>query len=252
MNRKCRVVIPAAGSGSRSGLSYPKTLYLLDGSPILVRICRIFSSYDDNPIIIINPASEKMFREVLDKYHISATIVFQHEPKGMGDALLQVKDQVADDDDILLVWSDIPLLSPRTVQQLVDCHTVSKNDFSMATIISGNCYTIVERVGGKLTKVIETRAMGLPPGKDTERDIGLFIFNKQKLFSLLEKDKLVTVVDGKKEHGFLYIIEKLVTSGLKVDGYPVATQQDLFSFNSQADIKEIEEFIQSNAQAQEH
>ena len=36
-----RVLIPAAGLGTRAGLPYPKTLYPVDGTPILHRLATL-------------------------------------------------------------------------------------------------------------------------------------------------------------------------------------------------------------------
>lgn len=243
MKRNLRVVIPAAGRSSRSGLSYPKSLHRIEGLPILVRLCKAMLEYDATPIIIINPGHLSLFEETLNEFEIKAQFVFQHEPLGMGNALLQVNTVVKDDEDILLVWSDIPLLNANTIRHLVNCHRAAQNDFSLVTSLCASCYTIVKRDKGKLTAVIETRAEGLPPGKDGERDIGLFVFRKQPVFSLLQKFEEYTEVNGKKEQGFLYIIQKLVQEGYRAEGYPIAVPADVLSFNTPEDLKEIEESI---------
>ncbi len=238
-----RVVIPAAGTSSRSGLPYPKTLYPLQEIPIIVRLCKLFLQYDQNPIVIINPAFEHLFLETFSKFNIKAQIVFQTQPLGMGNALLQVENVVNDDDDILLIWSDIPLITPITIEHLVNCHAISKNDFSFITALSAECYTIVLRDSGKVQSVIETRALNIPSGKNTEREIGLFLFNKGKIFNLLNNNTITTLINGKVEQGFLSIIEKAVDNNLKVEGYPVALKNDILSFNTPDDLIEIEKNI---------
>jgi bifunctional N-acetylglucosamine-1-phosphate-uridyltransferase/glucosamine-1-phosphate-acetyltransferase GlmU-like protein len=172
---------------------------------------------------------------------VKAQFVLQSEPKGMGDAILKIDDHIENDTDILLVWSDIPLLSSHTVKQMADCHRIFNNDFTFVTALCDDCYTIVEReVTGKLLKVIETRAAGIPPGKNGERDIGLFIFKKEIVFPLLKK----SLEDGNgepdhKEKGFLHIIELLALAQRKAEGYPIALPADVLSFNSPDDLDQI-------------
>ncbi len=235
-----RVVIPAAGASSRSGLPYPKTLYPLNGIPIIVRLCKIFFKYDTNPIVIINPSFKNLFLETFTKFKIAPQLIFQNQSLGMGNALLQVDKVVNEDDDILLIWSDIPLISPTTIDHLVNCHTISKNDFSFITAIANDCYTIVKRDNGNIKSVIETRALNMPSGKNTEREIGIFLFKKGKIFKLLQNNTITTLVNGRVEQGFLSIIEKVVENKLKIEGYPLAAQNDLLSFNTPADLSEIE------------
>jgi bifunctional UDP-N-acetylglucosamine pyrophosphorylase/glucosamine-1-phosphate N-acetyltransferase len=240
INKKYRLVIPAAGRSSRSGLDYPKTLHLVGGIPILVRLCCNFKQYDEYPIIIINPIHEILFRKVLSEHDVNAEIAYQNEPMGMGHALLQAEGLIMDDEDVILVWSDIPLLNTFTIKHLLDCHGVSENDFSFVTGFCDSCYTIVVREKGKIISVIETRSAGIDPGKFGERDIGFFVFKKKPTFFLLKEQKKYVHINGRNEHGFLYIIEKLVLNGGKVEGYPIARENDLLSFNTPEDLRQIE------------
>jgi bifunctional UDP-N-acetylglucosamine pyrophosphorylase/glucosamine-1-phosphate N-acetyltransferase len=228
MSRTQRVIIPAAGRSSRSGLNYPKSLYRIKDIPILVRLCQKLKEYDDSPLIIINQQHELLFQNTLEEFGITATFVYQNEPAGMGHALLQAEEHIEENEDVLLVWSDIPMLDALTIRHMVDCHIVSQNDFSFVTAICDSCYTIVSREKGLVRSVIETRAAGMLPGKGGERDIGLFIFKKQPLFSLLKEEGGIAEVNGRKEFG------------CKVEGYPLAKEEDLLSFNTPEDLRQIE------------
>lgn len=240
MNQQYRVIIPAAGRSSRSGLSYPKTLYKLAGTPILIRLIRLLYLYDHRPLIVINPEHRQLFDEVLLANNCEAEFVYQQEALGMGHALLETESYLDDEKPVILVWSDIPLLHPHTLAHMVNCHGMAENDFSFVTALCPSCYTIVQREKGYVKSVIETRAAGIAPGKDGERDIGLFVFRKQPVFDELRKHSEFTEVNGKQEQGFLYVIEKLVLSGYKVEGYPLALEQDILSFNTPEDLQAIE------------
>ena len=243
MKEKFRVIIPAGGASSRSGLAYPKTLYKLDGLPILIRVFNIIEEYDKRPLIVINPDHQILFEQILNEYGKQAELVMQHSPKGMGDAILQTDDKINKDTNIILIWSDIPFLSSITLKHLVDCHIVSRNNFSLVTSLGENCYTIVERENGQLLRVKETRALGIEPAKKGERDIGLFVFQKQPTYELLKKNANQEYLAGKQEHGFLYIIEKLVNNQMKVEGYPLALAKDVLSFNTPGDLEQIKKRI---------
>lgn len=235
--RKFRAVIPAAGKSSRSGLNYPKTLYRIAGVPILVRVCSLLSPYDQRPLIIINPAFQAQFEAVLNEFAISAQLVFQESAKGMGDALLQADTYLRDDEDIILIWSDIPFIAAQTLDRLVNCHVAMENNFSLASFLGKNCYTIVSRNEGKFAEVLETRALGIPPADEGERDIGLFIFKKQPLFDVLA----TAPMEEGKEHGFLDAIGRLAATGAKVEAYPIAQANDVLSFNTPEELVIIEQ-----------
>lgn len=236
MATKFRAVIPAAGKSSRSGLNYPKTLYRVNGVPILIRICRLLEAYNTRPLVIINPVFQEKFETVLQEFGQDAELIFQENAKGMGDALLQATNYLSAEEDIILIWSDIPFIAASTLKLLIDCHIAHQNNFSLATRLGKDCYTIVSRNAGKLQDVLETRALGIAPAADGERDIGLFIFKKNPLFEIIAN----ATVAGGKEHGFLDAIGRLVKAGAKVEAYPIAQANDVLSFNTPEELLEIE------------
>jgi bifunctional UDP-N-acetylglucosamine pyrophosphorylase/glucosamine-1-phosphate N-acetyltransferase len=238
--KKFRVLIPAGGRSSRSGLNYPKTLHKIGGLPILIRICRLVAAYDIKPLIIINPAFQQTFKDVLETYNQSADLIYQHEPRGMGDAVLKAESVLDDETTVILIWSDIPLLNELTLQHLTDCHKACENDFSMVTYVGRDCYTIVERTAGKLTAVIETRAAGIAPAAQGERDIGLFVFEKAPVYKLLKEAAIDFTSGIEKEQSFLTVVAQLNKAGNKIEGYPIAMATDVLSFNTPEELATIE------------
>lgn len=234
-----RVLIVAAGRGVRAGLPYPKTLFSVQGKPILVRIAELLAPYDSEPTVIVSLDGETPVRECLDSKGIHAHLVVQHQQNGMGDAVLQFERSPAfpGAEHVLLVWGDIPFLQPLTVATMIDTHIREGNDFTFATGMVDSAYTLVSRdAAGQVTGVVETREQGIAKPQAGERDIGLFVFRKTVVLDALRED-----LPGKwgkltGEHGFLYIIGHLVSRGLRVAALPIATELDLVSLNSVKDI----------------
>lgn len=236
-----RALVAAAGRGTRAGLPYPKTLFPIQGVPILVRIAQLLRPYDQSPTVIVSPEGKEVVARCLRDHAVTAELVIQSEPRGMGDAVLRFKDSPAFDTakHVLLIWGDIPFVQPSTVEVLVTAHLQHQNDFTLATRTVEKAYTVVSRdQQGSVTGVCETREMGLssPPGG--ERDIGLFIFRKQPVFDALQEDLPGKFGKATGEHGFLYVIEHLVRKGGRVEALPVASELDLVSLNSMTDIYE--------------
>jgi len=238
--KKINVLIPAAGRGSRSGLSIPKSLKEINGIPIIIRICNQLSNYDNNPKIVINQKDEALFLASFKKHKINAQLIYQNTPLGMGHAILQAKDYINDGEEILLVWSDIPFLQKSTIDGLVLNHLNAKNVFSLASYVCSNPYTLIERINGKVVKLLEThKNTFLDKVSKGERDIGLFIFDKKIIFDLLEKDFKKYDITSKVEFGFLSIIEKISDNKLNIDAYAIATEKDILSFNTPEDLVKI-------------
>jgi len=235
-----RVLIPAAGRGSRAGLPYPKTLYPVDGIPILHRLLAALNPYDANPTVVVSPQGKPLVFTSLQQAAFNAHLVVQAAPRGMGDAVLCFEQSPAAGhaEHILLAWGDLANLQPRTVASLVEAHNAADNDFTFVTRVVDQAYTPVQRdMSGKVVSVRETREQGVSVCQPGERDIGLFVFRQQPVFSALQADLPGKIGGATGEHGFLYVIEHLVRSGYRVDALPIATQQDLFSLNALADLE---------------
>jgi bifunctional UDP-N-acetylglucosamine pyrophosphorylase/glucosamine-1-phosphate N-acetyltransferase len=237
-----RVVIAAAGRGSRAGLPYPKTLYPVKGVPILLRILELLMPYDANPTVVVSPLGEAPIRDCLTSAGLAAHLVMQPSANGMGDAVLRFTNSPAFEtaEHLLLVWGDIPLIQPETVKVLVQTHFVNGNDFTFATRQVDSAYTVVTRDQvGRVLGVVETREVGLDQQQQGERDIGLFVFRKDVTLTTLSEDLSGKFGKSTGEHGFLYVIEHLAKRGLRVEALPIATKQDLVSLNRLEDLAGI-------------
>mgnify|MGYP006281951623 CR=1 FL=1 len=234
-----RVLIPAAGRGSRAGLPYPKTLYPIDGTPILHRLLSTLSPYDHTPTVIVSPQGRPLIQDSLQQAALNAHIVTQSEPRGMGDAVLHFERSPAATcaENILLAWGDLANLQASTVAGLVHAHFSADNVFTFATRLVEEAYTIVQRnQAGQVLSVLESREQAGHRPQPGERDIGLFIFRPQPVFSILRADASGKLGESTGEHGFLYAIQHLVQSGYCVEALPIATAQDLLSLNALTDL----------------
>lgn len=236
---KIQALVVAAGRGTRAGLPYPKTLFPIKGLPILIRIARLLQPYDKTPTVIVSPEGKGPIEKCIRDHFLTAHLVVQSEPRGMGDAVLQFKDSPVFDaaEHVLLIWGDIPFIQSSTLDLVVDAHLHNHNDFTFATRVVDDAYTVVSRDHqGAVLGVCETRELGVLSEGSAERDIGLFIFRKQLVFDALQED--LPSKFGKKtgEHGFLYVIEHLVKKGYRIEALPVATELDLVSLNNMKDL----------------
>lgn len=234
-----RALVVAAGRGTRASLPYPKTLYPIQGKPILVRILELLLPFDNQPTIIVSPEGERPIIQSILQNSMRAYLVIQPEPIGMGDAVLRFAHSpaFADAEHVLLIWGDIPFIHPETISGMVDSHIQNKNDFTFVTRKVDSAYTLVSRdAAGYVTGVVETRECGSVKPQAGERDIGLFIFRKAAVFKILSEELPGKWGKSTGEHGFLYIISHLAMRGLNVSGLPLAKEKDLISLNSLKDV----------------
>lgn len=233
-----RVLIAAAGAGSRAGLPYPKTLHPVRGQPILVRLIELLRPIDPAPTVVVSPAGRDAIAAVLREHGLAAELAEQPAPTGMGDAILCARGTRADEGEhLLVVWGDVPLIERATVETMCAAHLARGNDFTFVTRHVDRAYTFVSRApDGQVLALTETREAGVQP-QPGERDIGLFIFRREPTLSILAEQREGARGRTTGEHGFLYVVRHLVGQGLRVEALPVATELDLVSLNSLSDIE---------------
>ena len=237
-NNKIGVLIAAAGKGSRAKLSYPKTLYKINGKEILLSILDITNEYDQKPTIIVSPKGEIDINNFLSKYSKNCNLVIQKKAKGMGDAVLKFKKSPSFkiSENILLIWGDVPFIKKITIKKMVERHFKNNNTFTFVSAKTDKAYTRVNRdQNEQIIEIVETREENLPI-ESGERDIGLFIFKKKEVFNLLELNLTKKFSPKTKEHGFLYLISHLVKNGHKVEGLEIAKDKELISLNKISDL----------------
>jgi bifunctional UDP-N-acetylglucosamine pyrophosphorylase/glucosamine-1-phosphate N-acetyltransferase len=240
-SKRYKVLIAAAGQGTRSGLSYPKTLFSIAGQPILLRLLNTLAPYDEFPSIIVSPNGNEQIKACLQAQNLPAELIEQPSPKGMGDAVLQIEQsQYLDDcDDVILVWGDIAFLQSSTVETLLHHHEHDKNHLSIATKMVEKAYTrVIRQTNGQLIDLLETREQNQTNLTAGERDIGLFVFKKDVILKSLKQEHPQKYGKTTAEHGFLYLVNLLVSQGYRVGAYPCASPLDLVSFNQKDDIKD--------------
>lgn len=243
-----KVLIPAAGKGARAGLDFPKTLFPIAGIPIIVIILRRVQWLDEQPVVIVSPEGKQQIKETLSRYELSAELICQKIPKGMGDAVLHFEKSVffQDCESLLLIWGDMFSVRERTLRKLINLYEERGVDFAFPSVLKRKPYIYIERnKQGKVIDVKERREGDIVPDFG-ETDTGVFLFNKQKIFSVMKNNKESLRGKITQEINFLPVISELVKAGFEVEGYRIATEAETVGFNTLNDIKKARELNSSS------
>jgi len=244
---RLKVVIPAAGKGSRSGLSYPKTLKVFNGVPILIRTLRTVSEIDRRPVVIVSPQGAEKIGEIIENHGYAAELVVQEEPRGMGDAIrcFRRSEFFNRTKEVMVIWGDMLAVRIKILNRTMFLFRHNRSVFAFPSRVSSSCYTHVKRnEKGDVTELLERLEFGDELPTAGESDVGIFMFNKEIVFDILEKYQGSSLI-GKttNEVGFLPVISILHRLGHRVDAFHIADENDSMGFNTAYDIEKAEEAL---------
>lgn len=125
------VIILAAGQGTRMRSNLPKVLHPLAGKSILEWIVEKSEKLNpDNIYIVYGYGGEQVKTSLGHRY--TPTWVEQKEQKGTGHAVTQVLPYLKDDEQVLILVGDVPLIEVSTLESLIK--VTSKNELGLLTV----------------------------------------------------------------------------------------------------------------------
>lgn len=162
INLDAIAVIPAAGNGSRLGLTCPKILAPVTSDVTIFDILmEKLAPKMRHIIIVISPWGQSMLRYAVDNSPLrdKISIVIQEKPIGMGDAVFCCANIWKTARNILVLWGDQVAISGKTLHKMLESHSLFPSPvLTMPFVAMENPY--VEYVfddQGAIKKIRQTR-----------------------------------------------------------------------------------------------
>ncbi|KAB0853631.1 NTP transferase domain-containing protein, partial [Cronobacter sakazakii] len=108
------VVILAAGKGTRMYSDLPKVLHTLAGKPMVQHVIDAAKHVGAQHIHLVYGHGGDLLQSTLKD--ASLNWVLQAEQLGTGHAMQQAAPFFSDDEDVLMLYGDVPLISVDTLQ----------------------------------------------------------------------------------------------------------------------------------------
>ena len=199
---KFRIVILAAGKGTRMNQNFPKALTPVSGKPILKYLLESIESsgLDAKPVVVI----AKDFPKLGEVIGCICEHAVQDEQLGTGHAVRCTQSFVDDADALIVLYGDHPFLSAATLKRIAETHCDAQRGQGTPPITMGTTclpatdgwYKAFEK-WGRILRDDSGRIIGNRQFKDAsdeekqilERDPALFCFKTDWLWEKLSQLK---------------------------------------------------------------
>ena len=112
------IVVLAAGEGTRMASDRPKVLHRIGGQSLITHALHSArASGADRIAVVVGPGREDVAAEV-KRTDSKAKVFIQKDRRGTAHAVLAARTAINNDDNLLVVFGDTPLVRPETLQSL--------------------------------------------------------------------------------------------------------------------------------------
>ncbi len=133
-SRNTQVIVLAAGKGRRMNSDLPKVLHVMNGRTLLDHVLETVaaSNIDPHPVVVLGYQGEAV-KAILPAHCREA---WQKHQGGTGHAVRCALETMEDGcSNVLVLYGDMPLVRPETIQRLVEVHVCTGSVISMTTIV---------------------------------------------------------------------------------------------------------------------
>ena len=117
MHETLTVVILAAGQGTRMNSALPKVVHPIGNRPMLAHVIDVAKQLSPHEIhVVYGHGGDQVITHIDDS---TINWCLQPEQLGTGHAVLQALPKIRDDDTVLILYGDVPLIRRQTLQNLL-------------------------------------------------------------------------------------------------------------------------------------
>lgn len=192
-----RIVILAAGKGTRMNSELPKVLVPLKGKPMIKYLLDsvVASGVDNKPLIVVSPDNKEIIAEALSEYNLEYAI--QDKQLGTGHAVACTRDYLNNEvANIIVLYGDQPFLKIESLQKFA---TLKHKALTIMPTFLGNfdgwhknfyhLGRIIRDANGKVERIREFKDANDEEKLVTEINTGFMCFNKEWLFKNIDNLK---------------------------------------------------------------
>lgn len=235
---KLAAVILAAGQGTRMKSDLSKVLHPLAGRPLITYAVDMARAVADiAPVVVVGHAAEAVRASVGS----GVTCVEQAEQRGTGHAVLQARQVLQGQADLVLVtYGDMPLLTIETLRNLVQRQQENPGPLTIVTLVhedSRGFGRTIRDENGAVVQVVEEAVATPEQLAIRELNVGVYCFDADWLWSRVDHIPLSL---PKREYYLTDMIGMAVAEGRRVEAVVTTDADETLGINTRVHLAETE------------
>ena len=237
-------IILAAGEGTRMKSMKSKVLHKIVNRTLVDYVYDAScDAGSDKTIIIVGKNKVEVEEKFKDKVLYKEQKIGKEYPYGTGYAVQLAVDEINDDDNVLILSGDTPLIKGETLQKLLEEHIAMNSKATVLTAFINDTTGyghIIKDNNGKFLKIVEDKDATIEEKRVKEINSGIYVFNGRAL------KNSITKIDQNNVQNELYLtdaIKVLVQDGEHVSTYKLDDIEEIYGINSKLQLFEAEKIM---------
>lgn len=234
------VVILAAGQGSRMKSNLPKVLHKVGGKSMVQHVIDTASQLGDvRTHVVIGHGADQLRQSLQDQ---NLNFALQAEQKGTGHAVAQAMPEVAEDSVVLVLYGDVPLTKPETMEQMVEI--AATGDLALLTVELKDPTgygRIVRNADDHVVAIVEHKDATPEQHKISEVNTGILAVKSACLRDWLPQ---LSSENAQGEYYLTDIIAMAAENGVRISAIQPDAEEEVQGVNNRVQLAELERWYQ--------
>jgi bifunctional UDP-N-acetylglucosamine pyrophosphorylase / glucosamine-1-phosphate N-acetyltransferase len=229
------IIVLAAGQGKRMRSQRPKILHALAGRPLLGHVLAAARTLSPHRLVVVHGHGAEEVRTAFDGAQLDWVV--QAEQLGTGHAVQQAMPRISRDADVLILYGDVPLVRPETLQRLSAAGTQGLAVLTADMDDPAGYGRIVRDAGGRIGRIIEEKDATPEQLEIREINAGFMAMKAARLSTWLGR---LTNRNAQNEYYLTDIVTLAVAEGLPVSAVKAGHAWEVAGVNSKRELAQLE------------
>ncbi len=233
-----RVLIMAAGKGTRMVSDTAKVLHAVCGQPMVRLIYRAAAGVEPEEVFVVIGQDADRVRTALGG--LPARFVLQTEQLGTGHAIMTARPELQEKDgDLLVLSGDTPRLKSETLRGLVEHHRRSGAATTLLTAAAEDPFgygRVLRGPDGRIESIVEERDATEDQRRVREINAGFYCFQIPALIEALEN---LSNRNAQKEYYLTDLVKIQRSRGLRIEALLHTDFAELRGINTRKELAEL-------------
>ncbi|GIU52998.1 MULTISPECIES: bifunctional UDP-N-acetylglucosamine diphosphorylase/glucosamine-1-phosphate N-acetyltransferase GlmU [Shewanella] len=236
------VVILAAGKGTRMRSDLPKVLHPIAHKSMVQHVIDTANSLGSEAIQLVYGYGADKLQSALGEQ--SVNWVLQAEQLGTGHAVAQANPNINDDDTVLILYGDVPLIQQSTLEKLLAARP--QNGMAILTVNLDNPtgYGRIVREDGNVVGIVEQKDANAEQLQIQEVNTGIMAVPGKQLKSWLGR---LSNANAQGEYYLTDIVAMAKEDGVAIDTAQPESAVEVEGANNRIQLAQLERAYQARA-----